>query len=225
MQMQLGFALKDWNNVKKTIFSVLCIFCLVDVAPAQTHEVSIGITPEWLQFATDGRGDPPGFMPFRRYALVINQSVSGQPVLTDLRNIMTFYCAIDLEQASYVQVFVPREIDVPSFSGGQYHPYRDILFEFGDGGLVLGSGEVQENSLFFDVEFRNRDFFAGMASDQSIIVYFSDFHRLVMVPVNEELPAFGYEGFTDLAEGSIRGSIGDAEIRRASTEELVEGCR
>lgn len=207
-------------------FTIFLIFVLiVGKAAAQPQEAVIGITPQWFQFEANSPEDGGQYVEFRRYAFVINPSVDGTPTFTDLRNIMTFYCAISPNQASYLLILTPREINVPTLFGNQYFADKDTLFAFGDSGLVLGSGEVQKNQLFFDIEFRNRYFFEGIRSDETIYLYFDDFHRLVMRPMDEEFAVLGYSSFAELVEGSIRGSIGDVEIRRVSSGELLDACR
>lgn len=211
--------------MKTLLSSIFSFFLTVSIAGAQNQQASIGVTPQWLQF-TSGLPDEGGrFMQFRRYALVLNPSSDGSPTFTDIRNIMTFYCAIDPNDVSYLLIFAPREIDVPFFFGGDYFLYRETNFAFGDGALVTGFGEVQQNQLFFDVEFNNRAFFNGIRSDETIFLYFNSNHRLVMRFIDEGFDVFGYAGFTELVEESIRGSQGDIEIRRVSSAELLDACR
>lgn len=211
--------------MNRLIAALLVWTLLVNSATSQNQEAVVAVTPDWFQFVAGLPDEGGEYLQFRRYAFVVNSAVDGSNTFTDLRNIMTFFCALDPNQISYLLIFVPREIDVPFFLGGQYFSYKDILFAFGEGGLVLGSGEVQQNQLFFDVEFRNRDFFAGIRADEVIYLHFDDTHRLVMRLVDEELPGAGYSGLSDMVEGSIRGSLGEVDIRRASSAELVDACR
>lgn len=215
--------------MRRLISVVLVLLASSSSLTAQQREIAIGITPDWFRFEDQDLGSLSGYVQFRRYAIVLNQNIDGLPTLSDLRNIMTFYCSIDPNVVSYVLIFVPREIDLSYFYGGQYHESREILVAFNEVGLVPAVGEVQDNQIFLDVNFWNREFFAALKDDLTTFLYLDERHRLIFRVITNELDSasssIGYETFGDLVEGSIRGGIAGGTVSRASTADILDACR